>query len=159
MATEHKNLEGGIVADDKRGSSGDDDGVHGGTASPANGSIIDAQEFSYTEDRKIGVTGAVFLILNKMIGTGSKSTACSDFNMCLSEPVTNMTLSTFLQFSLHRLASSLQPALLVSASCFGSLVASLPSAALASGSSSASPFLVPVARRTTSSAHTRSPSI
>lgn len=34
---------------------------------------IGAQKYSYTEDRKIGVTGAVFLILNKMIGTGSKS--------------------------------------------------------------------------------------
>jgi hypothetical protein len=40
--------------------------------SPDNASTIDAQNFAYTEDRKIGVTGAVFLILNKMIGTGSK---------------------------------------------------------------------------------------
>jgi hypothetical protein len=39
---------------------------------PDNESTIDAQNFAYTEDRKIGVTGAVFLILNKMIGTGSK---------------------------------------------------------------------------------------
>ena len=39
-----------------------------------NGSTVDAQNFSFTEDRKIGVTGAVFLILNKMIGTGSKLT-------------------------------------------------------------------------------------
>lgn len=39
-----------------------------------NGSTIDAQNFAFTEDRKIGVTGAVFLILNKMIGTGSKLT-------------------------------------------------------------------------------------
>ena len=30
------------------------------------------QQFAYSEERKIGVTGAVFLILNKMIGTGSK---------------------------------------------------------------------------------------
>ena len=37
-----------------------------------NGSTVDAQNFAFTEDRKIGVTGAVFLILNKMIGTGSK---------------------------------------------------------------------------------------
>lgn len=35
-------------------------------------STIDAQKYSYTEDRKIGITGSVFLILNKMIGTGSK---------------------------------------------------------------------------------------
>jgi hypothetical protein len=73
MATDTKGLEHGVIKDDKRGSSGDDDIVHGGHASPQNGSIIDAQEFTYTEDRKIGVTGAVFLILNKMIGTGSKS--------------------------------------------------------------------------------------
>ena len=39
-----------------------------------NGSTVDAQNFAFTEDRKIGVTGAVFLILNKMIGTGSKLT-------------------------------------------------------------------------------------
>jgi hypothetical protein len=39
---------------------------------PDNGSTIDAQNFAYSEDRKIGITGAVFLILNKMIGTGSK---------------------------------------------------------------------------------------
>lgn len=37
-----------------------------------NGSTVDAQTYAYTEDRKIGVTGAVFLILNKMIGTGSE---------------------------------------------------------------------------------------
>lgn len=30
------------------------------------------QQFAYDDSRKIGVTGAVFLILNKMIGTGSK---------------------------------------------------------------------------------------
>jgi hypothetical protein len=29
------------------------------------------QSYAYDESRKIGVTGAVFLILNKMIGTGS----------------------------------------------------------------------------------------
>ena len=28
--------------------------------------------YSYTDSRKLGVTGSVFLILNKMIGTGSK---------------------------------------------------------------------------------------
>lgn len=44
-----------------------------------NASTVDAQTYAYTEDRKIGVTGAVFLILNKMIGTGSEYlsiTAC-----------------------------------------------------------------------------------
>lgn len=39
-----------------------------------NDSTVDAQNFAFSEDRKIGVTGAVFLILNKMIGTGSRST-------------------------------------------------------------------------------------
>ncbi|KAL2212999.1 amino acid transporter [Sarocladium strictum] len=79
MATDAKGLEHGVIKDDKRGSSGDDDIVHGGHASPQNGSIIDAQEFTYTEDRKIGVTGAVFLILNKMIGTGIFSTPSGVF--------------------------------------------------------------------------------
>ncbi|KAF4126071.1 Amino acid permease [Geosmithia morbida] len=35
--------------------------------------------YAYTEDRKIGITGAVFLILNKMIGTGIFSTPSSIF--------------------------------------------------------------------------------
>lgn len=34
--------------------------------------IKDVQKYEFDESRKIGVTGAVFLILNKMIGTGSK---------------------------------------------------------------------------------------
>lgn len=34
------------------------------------GSIQDQETYAYDESRKIGVTGAVFLILNKMIGTG-----------------------------------------------------------------------------------------
>jgi hypothetical protein len=38
-----------------------------------NDSVVDAQKYAYSDDRKIGITGAVFLILNKMIGTGSKS--------------------------------------------------------------------------------------
>ena len=73
MATEYnKHPEAGLAGDVKRGSSGEDDVAHHGTASPTDGSVIGAQEFVYTEDRKIGVTGAVFLILNKMIGTGSE---------------------------------------------------------------------------------------
>lgn len=36
--------------------------------------VVKQQEtYAFDESRKIGVTGAVFLILNKMIGTGSKS--------------------------------------------------------------------------------------
>ncbi|KAI1341319.1 amino acid/polyamine transporter I [Xylariaceae sp. FL0016] len=37
------------------------------------------QEYAYSDSRKIGVTGAVFLILNKMIGTGIFSTPSSIF--------------------------------------------------------------------------------
>ncbi|KAI6782611.1 High-affinity methionine permease-like protein [Emericellopsis cladophorae] len=44
-----------------------------------NGSFVDAQTYAYSEDRKIGVTGAVFLILNKMIGTGIFSTPSGIF--------------------------------------------------------------------------------
>jgi len=44
-----------------------------------NASTIDATTYAYSEDRKIGVTGAVFLILNKMIGTGIFSTPSSVF--------------------------------------------------------------------------------
>lgn len=34
--------------------------------------VQDEQQFKVAESQKIGVTGAVFLILNKMIGTGSE---------------------------------------------------------------------------------------
>ncbi|KAI1446023.1 amino acid transporter [Annulohypoxylon stygium] len=37
------------------------------------------QQFAYSDSRKIGVTGAVFLILNKMIGTGIFSTPSAIF--------------------------------------------------------------------------------
>ncbi|CAJ2504681.1 Uu.00g120750.m01.CDS01 [Anthostomella pinea] len=37
------------------------------------------QQYAYSESRKIGVTGAVFLILNKMIGTGIFSTPSGIF--------------------------------------------------------------------------------
>lgn len=37
------------------------------------GQVQDEQAFKFSESRKIGVTGAVFLIVNKMIGTGSQS--------------------------------------------------------------------------------------
>lgn len=33
---------------------------------------LGAQKYAYSDSRKIGVTGAVFLIINKMIGTGSE---------------------------------------------------------------------------------------
>jgi len=44
-----------------------------------NSSTINAETYAYSEDRKIGVTGAVFLILNKMIGTGIFSTPSGIF--------------------------------------------------------------------------------
>lgn len=40
------------------------------------GEVQDEQQFKVSESRKIGVTGAVFLILNKMIGTGSECAPC-----------------------------------------------------------------------------------
>lgn len=49
--------------------------ARGGDDSPpdyASGQVQDEQAFKFSESRKIGVTGAVFLILNKMIGTGSE---------------------------------------------------------------------------------------
>ncbi|KAF9783052.1 hypothetical protein IL306_010594 [Fusarium sp. DS 682] len=68
---------------------------------PDNGSTIDAQNFAYSEDRKIGITGAVFLILNKMIGTGTTGSV----GICLMLWViggflTFCGLSVFLEFGL-----------------------------------------------------------
>lgn len=37
-----------------------------------NVNVVTAETFAFSEDRKMGVMGAAFLILNKMIGTGSK---------------------------------------------------------------------------------------
>ncbi|KAI2617887.1 amino acid transporter [Hypoxylon sp. NC1633] len=45
----------------------------------ASSSSDEVQQFAYSDSRKIGVTGAVFLILNKMIGTGVFSTPSSIF--------------------------------------------------------------------------------
>lgn len=36
------------------------------------GSVTDEQVFQYDDSRKLGIVSSVFLILNKMIGTGSK---------------------------------------------------------------------------------------
>lgn len=50
--------------------------IHGSDGSPLDlnyGSTIEeGPAFTIPESRKIGVTGAVFLILNKMIGSGSE---------------------------------------------------------------------------------------
>lgn len=45
--------------------------------SPISGSssVENAQVFRFTGSRKLGVTSSLFLILNKMIGTGSQLTA------------------------------------------------------------------------------------
>lgn len=43
------------------------------------GEVQAAEKFAFAEDRKIGITGAVFLILNKMIGTGIFSTPSAIF--------------------------------------------------------------------------------
>jgi hypothetical protein len=46
------------------------------TVSPSpvyeNGTVQEDKTYTYDDSRKLGVTGAVFLILNKMIGTGSE---------------------------------------------------------------------------------------
>ena len=46
---------------------------------------IEEQKYAFSDKRKLGVTGAVFLILNKMIGTGSMyhpdHLACSSFTV------------------------------------------------------------------------------
>lgn len=38
----------------------------------ASASLKGEQVFAYDESRKLGITSSVFLILNKMIGTGSE---------------------------------------------------------------------------------------
>ncbi|VUC26895.1 unnamed protein product [Clonostachys rosea] len=65
------------VTNSKTHASSDEE--HARVASGDESSVIDAQTYAYSEDRKIGVTGAVFLILNKMIGTGIFSTPSSVF--------------------------------------------------------------------------------
>ncbi|KAI8290864.1 High-affinity methionine permease [Colletotrichum sp. SAR 10_98] len=73
--------------------------------------VKDQQTFAYSESRKIGVTGAVFLILNKMIGTGIFSTPSGIFQSTGSVGVSLMLwviggiltfcgLSVFLEFGL-----------------------------------------------------------
>lgn len=46
-------------------------GRNGEALPPYDAEVESAQAFQYSESRKLGVTGSVFLILNKMIGTGS----------------------------------------------------------------------------------------
>ena len=46
---------------------------------PENASAQEQMSFRYSDEQKIGITGAVFLILNKMIGTGIFSTPSGIF--------------------------------------------------------------------------------
>ncbi|PHH67378.1 hypothetical protein CDD81_147 [Ophiocordyceps australis] len=46
----------------------------------ASGSAIESQTFAYSEDRKMGTLGAVFFLVNFMIGTGIFSTPSSVFD-------------------------------------------------------------------------------
>ena len=96
--TFHGNVSGDKVHDSA-------DGIASSDAS------IDQQTYAYSEDRKIGITGAAFLILNKMIGTGIFSTPSSIFaatgsiGVCLilwliGGILTFCGLSVFLEFGL-----------------------------------------------------------
>lgn len=94
-----------------------DAGKHAGSGDEAqfvsvdDDSSVNKETYAYSEDRKIGVTGAVFLILNKMIGTGSKELV--DFAKAMSEA------NSISQFFQHRPASSRLLAPSVSALCYG----------------------------------------
>lgn len=52
--------------------------VSGNNVDP-NAPVEEEQTFTYSESRKLGVTSAVFLIINKMIGTGIFSTPSGIF--------------------------------------------------------------------------------
>lgn len=54
----------------------DSNGVPLGRNYGSFGGLDGTVEFAIPESRKIGVAGAVFLILNKMIGTGSMFSHC-----------------------------------------------------------------------------------
>lgn len=67
MAEHSKDVENPERGFIKNGDKSDDGGF-----TTDNESTLGAQKYAYSEDRKIGITGSVFLILNKMIGTGSR---------------------------------------------------------------------------------------
>lgn len=70
----------GTISDSRMGGSNNgkdysERGVSHEAVSPENTdteSAVNVQKYDYDESRKIGITGATFLILNKMIGTGSE---------------------------------------------------------------------------------------
>jgi amino acid transporter len=89
----------------------DSDDVHRDHEVGDTASSVGGIKYAYSEDRKIGITGAVFLILNKMIGTGIFSTPSSIFVATGSVGVSLMLwliggiltfcgLSVFLEFGL-----------------------------------------------------------
>jgi hypothetical protein len=70
-----KNHDEGDVVLDKDGSP--PNGRVGNVVTESDTETAGVQTYAYDDKRKLGITGAVFLILNKMIGTGSMfSGAC-----------------------------------------------------------------------------------
>lgn len=55
------------------------DHENGGKAVTEDGSLQDEYTYQYDESRKLGITSSVFVILNKMIGTGIFSTPSGVF--------------------------------------------------------------------------------
>lgn len=80
MGTTEETFNGESVP--HKGSHGDDQ-VHENTVQDHHdvevGQIKEENKYAYSDSRKLGITGAVFLILNKMIGTGIFSTPSSIF--------------------------------------------------------------------------------
>jgi hypothetical protein len=83
---------------------------HDGSPPPVyeNAVVQDENTYAYDDSRKLGVTGAVFLILNKMIGTGSE---------CCLAPAS--TIAHIWQSSPHHLESLQRPDPLVFPSSSG----------------------------------------
>lgn len=74
------------ASSEEAGIKGSDNHVHdksvpldGDAASAVVGEVQEENKYAYDDSRKLGITGAVFLILNKMIGTGIFSTPSSIF--------------------------------------------------------------------------------
>lgn len=135
------------------GPKGSDDHVHEKTAHDVDaevGEIKEENKYAYDDSRKLGITGAVFLILNKMIGTGIFSTPSSIFAATGSVGISLMLWvigETLLRYP---------PTAALLTRRFQA--ASSLSAASASGSSSAWPSRARAAKRTTWSASTGTPS-
>ena len=115
-----------------------------------NANIEDEIDFEYKDSQKIGITGAVFLILNKMIGTGIFSTpsgifaATGSVGVCLFLWVIGYVYPAVKSLEGGKAAFDLT----------ASVEASSHSAAWASSSNSASPSPDLAARRTISNAST-----